>query len=124
MKIAAVRLYVLEAPDKRTGSSLKLIQVPNLLRTQYTHTGKPANQPLRQNFIEVVTDEGLVGRCTTTMLPHQVEILRNQVLGEDVRHRERLYQMLPPGHAARIHLTITDDFPYAHAFVMIEAVPA
>jgi holo-[acyl-carrier protein] synthase len=38
--------------------------------------------------------------------------------------RERLYQMLPPGHAARIHLTITDDFPYAHAFVMIEAVPA
>jgi hypothetical protein len=67
MKIAAVRLYVLEAPDKRTGSSLKLIQVPNLLRIQYTHTGKPANQPLRQNFIEVVTDEGLVGRCTTTM---------------------------------------------------------
>ena len=27
-----------------------------------------------------------------------------------------------PGHAVRIHLTITDDFPYAHAFVMIEAV--
>lgn len=98
MKIAAVRLYVLEAPDKRTGSSLKLVQVPNLLRIQYTHTGgKPANQPLRQNFIEVVTEEGIVGRCTTTMLPYQVEILRNQVLGEDVRHRERLYQMLQKG---------------------------
>ena len=36
----------------------------------------------------------------------------------------RLDTMLPPGHTVRIHLTITDDFPYAHAFVMIEAVPA
>ena len=31
------------------------------------------------------------------MLPYQVEILRRQVLGEDVRHRERLYQMLHKG---------------------------
>ena len=38
--------------------------------------------------------------------------------------RARLDTMLPLGHRARIHLTITDDFPYAHAFVMIEAVPA
>ena len=37
--------------------------------------------------------------------------------------REQLGRLLPPGHAARIHLTITDDFPYAHAFVMIEALP-
>ena len=35
----------------------------------------------------------------------------------------RLEELLPAGHAPRIHLTITDDFPYAHAFVMIEAVP-
>ncbi len=34
----------------------------------------------------------------------------------------RLSQLLPPGHDPRIHLTITDDFPYAHAFVMIEAI--
>jgi holo-[acyl-carrier protein] synthase len=37
--------------------------------------------------------------------------------------RTRLDRMTPDGHAVRIHLTITDDFPYAHAFVMIEAVP-
>lgn len=36
----------------------------------------------------------------------------------------RLEELLPAGHAPRIHLTITDDFPYAHAFVMIEAVQA
>ena len=36
--------------------------------------------------------------------------------------REHLEQMIPAGHSARIHVTITDDFPYAHAFVMIEAV--
>jgi holo-[acyl-carrier protein] synthase len=37
--------------------------------------------------------------------------------------REQLDRILPQGHAARIHLTITDDFPYAHALVMIEAIP-
>ncbi|MCJ8148096.1 MULTISPECIES: holo-ACP synthase [Shinella] len=37
---------------------------------------------------------------------------------------ERLKRMLPAGHEARIHLTITDDFPLAQAFVIIEALPA
>ena len=37
--------------------------------------------------------------------------------------RDQLDSLVPPGHRARIHLTITDDFPYAHAFVMIEALP-
>jgi holo-[acyl-carrier protein] synthase len=35
----------------------------------------------------------------------------------------RLAQMLPSGHRAVVHLTITDDFPLAQAFVIIEAVP-
>ncbi|RWC91045.1 MULTISPECIES: holo-ACP synthase [unclassified Mesorhizobium] len=35
----------------------------------------------------------------------------------------RLEKMLPQGHQAAIHLTITDDFPLAQAFVIIEAVP-
>ena len=37
--------------------------------------------------------------------------------------REQLDRLVPPGHTPRIHLTITDDFPYAHAVVMIEALP-
>jgi len=37
--------------------------------------------------------------------------------------REHLDSLVPSGHRVRIHLTITDDFPYAHAFVMIEALP-
>jgi len=36
---------------------------------------------------------------------------------------ERLKQMLPAGHEARIHVTITDDYPLAQAFVIIEALP-
>ena len=36
---------------------------------------------------------------------------------------ERLKQMLPAGHEALIHLTITDDHPWASAVVIIEAVP-
>ena len=37
---------------------------------------------------------------------------------------ERLKKMVPEGHFPRIHLTITDDAPYAQAFVVIEALPA
>ena len=36
---------------------------------------------------------------------------------------ERLQKMLPERHSAHIHLTITDDAPYAQAFVVIEALP-
>jgi holo-[acyl-carrier protein] synthase len=37
---------------------------------------------------------------------------------------EQLNRITPPGHRARIHLTITDDNPWAQAIVMIEAFPA
>ncbi|ADP71489.1 holo-acyl-carrier-protein synthase [Rhodomicrobium vannielii ATCC 17100] len=37
--------------------------------------------------------------------------------------QERLATLLPDGHEARIHLTITDDYPLAQAFVIIEALP-
>lgn len=36
---------------------------------------------------------------------------------------ERLATMTPPGHHARIHVTLTDDHPWAQAFVVIEALP-
>ena len=35
---------------------------------------------------------------------------------------ERLAAMTPPGHEAVIHLSLTDELPYAQAFVVIEAV--
>lgn len=37
--------------------------------------------------------------------------------------RERLEKMTPEGHDARIHVTLTDDHPWAQAFVVIEAIP-
>jgi holo-[acyl-carrier protein] synthase len=37
--------------------------------------------------------------------------------------KERLDALTPAGHAARIHLTMTDDHPFAMAVVIIEAVP-
>ncbi|GEO97892.1 holo-ACP synthase [Methylobacterium haplocladii] len=36
----------------------------------------------------------------------------------------RLAAMLPEGHEARIHISLTDDPPMAQAFVIIEAVPS
>ena len=35
----------------------------------------------------------------------------------------RLAAITPPGHATSIHLTITDEWPLAQAFVVIEALP-
>lgn len=36
---------------------------------------------------------------------------------------ERLLMLMPEGHFPSIHLTITDDHPWAQAFVIIEALP-
>jgi holo-[acyl-carrier protein] synthase len=36
---------------------------------------------------------------------------------------EALDRLLPAGHRASIHLTITDEHPLAQAFVIIEALP-
>ncbi|AYD00315.1 holo-ACP synthase [Neorhizobium sp. NCHU2750] len=37
---------------------------------------------------------------------------------------DRLNELLPSGHEPVIHITITDEYPYAQAFVVIEARPA
>ena len=36
----------------------------------------------------------------------------------------RLAEIIPAGMKPMIHLSLTDDHPYAQAFVIIEAVPA
>ena len=48
--------------------------------------------------------------------------------GQPVMHvtgwaKERLDEMTPPGYEAIIHVTLTDDHPWAQAFVLIEARP-
>ena len=35
----------------------------------------------------------------------------------------RLAELTPPGHDVAVHLTMTDDHPWAQAFVIIEALP-
>ena len=49
--------------------------------------------------------------------------------GQPVMHvtgwaAERLKSMTPEGYTATIHVTLTDDHPWAQAFVVIEAHPA
>jgi holo-[acyl-carrier protein] synthase len=36
----------------------------------------------------------------------------------------RLREITPPGMLAQVHLTMTDEYPYAYAQVIISAVPA
>ena len=52
----------------------------------------------------------------------------NLPTGQPVMHltgwaAERLAAMTPPGHQAVVHVTLTDDHPWAQAFVVIEALP-
>ena len=52
----------------------------------------------------------------------------NLCSGQPVMHvsgwaAERLRAMTPDGHEAVIHVTLTDDHPWAQAFVVIEARP-
>ena len=37
--------------------------------------------------------------------------------------KARLDALTPAGHAMRVHLTLTDDHPWAQAFVILEATP-
>lgn len=37
---------------------------------------------------------------------------------------ERLRSLTPPGMILNIHVSLTDDHPYAQAFVILEALPA
>ena len=53
----------------------------------------------------------------------------NLPTGQPVMHltgwaAARLAEMTPPGHVAVVHVSLTDDHPWAQAFVMIEARPA
>ena len=53
----------------------------------------------------------------------------NLETGQPVMHvtgwaADRLADMTPPGHEAIIHVTLTDDHPWAQAFVVIEARPS
>ncbi len=48
--------------------------------------------------------------------------------GQPVMHltgwaAERLAAMTPPGHVATVHVSLTDDHPWAQAFVVIDAQP-
>ncbi len=52
----------------------------------------------------------------------------NLSTGQPVMHvtgwaADRLKAMTPDGHEAIIHVTLTDDHPWAQAFVLIEALP-
>ncbi len=53
----------------------------------------------------------------------------NLETGQPVMHltgwaAARLQQMTPAGHEAVVHVSLTDDHPWAQAFVVIEAFPA
>ncbi|PLS19898.1 holo-ACP synthase [Neptunicoccus cionae] len=54
--------------------------------------------------------------------------VRNMRTGQPVMEltgwaAKRLEELTPPGHRAVVHVSLTDDHPWAQAFVVIEATP-
>jgi L-alanine-DL-glutamate epimerase-like enolase superfamily enzyme len=95
MKITALRLHVLEN-EAGAGRANMIIRVPELQRIQYTHQGV-RDGPARQHILEVETDAGISGRCTTTMRPDQATIIRRHVIGGDPLEREHWWQLFHKG---------------------------
>ena len=99
MKITEVKLLVLEDPERKAGTGLAIKPVERLRRIQYTHTGRQggAQKPLRQSFLEVHTDAGIVGRTDTTMTAYQADIIRYHAGGRDPWEREGMCQQFWKG---------------------------
>jgi len=102
VKITDISLCVIEIPNEK-GRTLKLIQVPGLRRTQYTHRPQATGKPLEQMVLRVQTDEGVEGMCTfdrgtsTGDIRDVIDLLRVNTIGEDPFNREFLFQKLQLG---------------------------
>ena len=99
MKISAVKFLVLEDPEGSGSGGHAITRVEGLRRIQYTHAGRAGGvaQPLRQNFLEVHTDAGIVGRCDTSMNAYQADIVRYHAVGRSAWEREGLFQQFLKG---------------------------
>ncbi|MDP6702422.1 MAG: hypothetical protein QGH25_22395, partial [Candidatus Latescibacteria bacterium] len=99
MKITEVKLLVLEDPERKAGAGLAIKPVERLRRIQYTHTGRTSGGggPVQQRFLEVHTDEGIVGRTDTTMTAYQADIIRYHAVGRDPWEREGMFQQFWKG---------------------------
>ena len=99
MKITAVKFLVLEDPEGLGSGGHAITRVEGLRRIQYTHAGRAGGvaQPLRQNFLEVHTDAGIVGRCDTSMNAYQADIVRYHAVGRSAWEREGLFQQFLKG---------------------------
>ena len=100
MKIASISIQVLEIPEQRRRIH-ELVQVPSVRRIQYTHRSKIADSLAQIMIMRVMTDEGVEGLCTIEGsigdATQVVELLRANVLGEDVSMREHIFQKLQLG---------------------------
>lgn len=56
-----------------------------------------------------------------------IEVTRDPLGAPQIRLHgkamKRLEKLTPPGMQAKIHLALTDEWPYAQAFVMLSAIP-
>ena len=71
--------------------------------------------------------KALAGARTKSLSWQDVEVI-NDPSGRPVvkLYRGALRRMksrLPDGHKGKVHLSLTDDYPYAQAFAVLEAIP-
>ena len=98
MKITDVKMLVLEDPERKESGGHAIAQVEGLRRIQYTHKGRKGEEkPVRRSFLEVHTDEGVVGRSDTSMTAYQADIVRYHAVGKSPWEREGLFQQFLKG---------------------------
>ena len=87
------------------------------MRIQGGHTAMDA--PLNQGLVKDIAAGQASGRFVLPSLEAGVLL----VMGSGQIALARLQELTPAGHEVRVHLTLTDDHPWAQAFVILEALP-
>jgi len=99
------------------------------LERDYCDTkARPAMSYAKRFAAKEAVAKALAGSETGSLPWHSVEV-QNDPSGRPIvalsgKAEERLNLHLPEGQKGHIHLSLSDDYPYATAFAIAEAVPS
>lgn len=96
-------------------------------REYCNHKSGPAGYFAKRFAAKEATAKALASKNSGALSWHDVEVI-NDPSGRPVIHlhgkaEKRLTQWTPKGYTARVHVSLSDDYPFAQALVVIECTP-